>query len=83
MPADKAGAASAVSETACELGAALGIAVLGTVLSAWARAGACTEAMQGTALVTAGLLAVASFVAYRLIPNAERTPRPAVRAGAP
>lgn len=35
VPADKAGAASAVSETAYELGAALGIAVLGTVLSAW------------------------------------------------
>ncbi|RDI21561.1 MFS transporter [Lentzea flaviverrucosa] len=83
VPADKAGAASAVSETAYELGAALGIAVLGTVLSAWARTGTFTEAMQGTALVAAVLLVVASFVAYRLIPNAERTPRPAVRAGAP
>lgn len=68
VPADKAGAASAVSETAYELGAALGIAVLGTVLSAWARSGTFTEAMQGTALVAAGLLVVASFVAHRLIP---------------
>ncbi|SMC97677.1 MFS transporter [Lentzea albidocapillata] len=83
VPADKAGAASAVSETAYELGAALGIAVLGTLLSAWAREGTFTEAMQGTALVAAVLLAVASFVAYRLIPNGERTPRPAVRADVP
>jgi MFS transporter, DHA2 family, multidrug resistance protein len=69
VPADKAGAASAVSETAYELGAALGIAVLGTVLSAWARTGTFTEAMQGTSLVAAGLLALASLVAYRLIPS--------------
>jgi len=81
VPADKAGAASAVSETAYELGAALGIAVLGTVLSAWAATGTFTEAMQGTALVAAALLAVASFVAYRLIPGG--SPRPAVRANAP
>jgi DHA2 family multidrug resistance protein-like MFS transporter len=81
VPADKAGAASAVSETAYELGAALGIAVLGTVLSAWARSSTFTEAMQGTALVAAVLLVVASFVAYRLIPSAR--PRPAVRADAP
>ncbi|MET8760091.1 MFS transporter [Lentzea sp. NPDC004782] len=69
VPADKAGAASAVSETAYELGAALGIAVLGTVLSAWARAGTFTEAMQGTALVAAALLALASLVAYRFVPS--------------
>jgi DHA2 family multidrug resistance protein-like MFS transporter len=81
VPADKAGAASAVSETAYEFGAALGIAVLGTVLSAWAATGTFTEAVRGTAFVAAALLAVASFVAYRLIPNA--TPRPGVRAGAP
>ncbi|MDX8035431.1 MFS transporter [Lentzea sp. BCCO 10_0856] len=83
VPADKAGAASAVSETAYELGAALGIAVLGTVLSAWARTGTFTEAMQGTALVSAALLAVASFVAYRLIPSGTASPRPVVRADAP
>ena len=81
VPADKAGAASAVSETAYELGAALGIAVLGTVLSAWAATGTFTEAMQGTALVAAALLAVAAFVAHRLIPS--ETPRPAVRATVP
>ncbi|MBF4462689.1 MFS transporter [Rathayibacter sp. VKM Ac-2878] len=38
-PADKAGAASAVSETAYELGAVLGTATLGTVLTAVYRAG--------------------------------------------
>ena len=36
-PPAKAGAASAVSETAYELGAALGIAVLGTILTSWYR----------------------------------------------
>jgi DHA2 family multidrug resistance protein-like MFS transporter len=81
VPADKAGAASAVSETAYEFGAALGIAVLGTVLSAWAATGTFTEAVQGTAFVAAALLALASFVAHRLIPSG--TPRPAVRADVP
>lgn len=81
VPADKAGAASPVSETAYEFGAALGIAVLGTVLSAWAATGTFTEAVQGTAFVAAALLALASLVAHRLIPNG--TPRPGARAGAP
>ncbi|MCR3750890.1 hypothetical protein LX88_004878 [Lentzea californiensis] len=47
------------------------------------RTGTFTEAMRATALVAAALPAVASFVAYRLIPDGERTPRPAARAGAP
>jgi MFS transporter, DHA2 family, multidrug resistance protein len=38
-PADRAGAASAISETAYELGGALGVAVLGSVLSAAYRTG--------------------------------------------
>ncbi|WP_370064413.1 MFS transporter [Streptacidiphilus sp. MAP5-3] len=38
-PAEKAGAASAVSETAYELGTALGIALVGTVLTAVYRSG--------------------------------------------
>ena len=37
-PADKAGAASAVSETAYELGAVLGMAILGTIITARYRA---------------------------------------------
>src|SRR5690606_35153954 len=36
-PAAKAGAASAVSETAYELGAVLGTALLGGILTAWYR----------------------------------------------
>ncbi len=36
-PPERAGAAGAVSETAYELGAALGIAILGSVLGAWYR----------------------------------------------
>jgi MFS transporter, DHA2 family, multidrug resistance protein len=38
-PADKAGAASAMSETAYEIGAVLGTAVLGTILTSMYRAG--------------------------------------------
>ena len=36
-PPERAGAAGAVSETAYELGAALGIAILGSILGAWYR----------------------------------------------
>jgi len=36
-PPDRAGSAAAVSETAYELGAALGIAILGSILAAWYR----------------------------------------------
>lgn len=39
VPAERAGAASAVSETAYELGTALGTAILGTILAASYRAG--------------------------------------------
>jgi len=38
-PAEKAGAASGISETAFELGGALGIAALGSVAAAWYRSG--------------------------------------------
>jgi DHA2 family multidrug resistance protein-like MFS transporter len=38
VPADKAGAASGISETAYELGAVLGTAVLGAILSGFYRA---------------------------------------------
>jgi DHA2 family multidrug resistance protein-like MFS transporter len=56
-PADRAGAASAVSETAYELGAVLGTAVLGSVLSAVYRAAVVVpaEVAPGVALdVAAG-----------------------------
>ena len=45
-PAEKAGAASGISETAAELGAALGIAVLGSVAMAIYRMGLPTGAPQ-------------------------------------
>jgi len=45
-PAEKAGAASGISETAAELGAALGIAVLGSVAMAIYRAGVPADAPQ-------------------------------------
>ncbi|GHH56400.1 hypothetical protein GCM10017774_74390 [Lentzea cavernae] len=70
-----------MSETAYEFAVALGIAVPGTVLPAWAATGTLTGAVQGTAFIAAALLAAASFVAYRFIPSG--TPRPGVRAGAP
>ena len=38
-PAEKAGAASGISETAFELGGALGIAALGSIAAAWYRSG--------------------------------------------
>ncbi|MCD0485449.1 MFS transporter [Streptacidiphilus sp. ASG 303] len=46
-PARKAGAASAVSETAYELGAALGIALIGSVLTGLYRAGVAVPAGVG------------------------------------
>ncbi|MEW9555195.1 MFS transporter [Nonomuraea sp. NPDC050783] len=64
-PKERAGAAAAVSETAFELGAALGIAVLGTVLTSVYRAGlelpagvggpAARESLAGAARVAAAL----------------------------
>lgn len=46
-PADRAGSASAVSETAYEIGAVLGTAVLGSVLSAVYRAGVAVPSSVG------------------------------------
>ena len=45
VPPDKAGSASAVSETAYELGVALGIALLGSLLATLYRAGLNTESL--------------------------------------
>lgn len=68
VPADKAGAASGVSETAYELGAVLGTAVLGSILTAFYRnsivipdgvsaadAHAATETLGGAVEVASGL----------------------------
>jgi len=54
-PADKAGAASAVSETAYELGAVLGTAILGTILTASYRAAVSVpDALTATQRASAG-----------------------------
>jgi DHA2 family multidrug resistance protein-like MFS transporter len=107
VPARKAGAASAVAETAYEMGVALGIALLGSTLTLIYRArlvppgglgsedaarvqdslasatavlgdredvmaaahSAFTTAMQSTSVIAAGLLLVASVIAWRAIPR--------------
>ena len=112
VPPERAGAASSISETAYELGVALGIGVLGSLHTAIYRGDltipsgtpavqaevmedslahtssimeegaplldlaqdAFTHATQATAYVAAGLLALAAFLAWRLIPS-ETTPR--------
>jgi MFS transporter, DHA2 family, multidrug resistance protein len=122
VPADRAGAASAVSETAYELGVALGIALLGSLHTLLYRSGldsldlggmgdsvrsslasatvvvaelpavqaasvlaaaqdAFTHAMQVTTVAMACVLAVAAFVAWRIIPN--ETAEPAVDSATP
>jgi DHA2 family multidrug resistance protein-like MFS transporter len=54
-PADKAGAASAISETAYEIGAVLGTAVLGTILASAYRANVVVpEGLSSTAHTAAG-----------------------------
>jgi len=57
-PAEKAGAASGISETAAELGAALGIAVLGSVAMAIYRAGLPADAPQTARDTLGGAVAV-------------------------
>jgi len=57
-PAEKAGAASGISETAAELGAALGIAVLGSVAMAIYRAGLPADAPQTARETLGGAVAV-------------------------
>jgi DHA2 family multidrug resistance protein-like MFS transporter len=46
-PPDRAGAASAISETSCELGLALGVAVLGSIGTAWYRRIMTADALSG------------------------------------
>nr|WP_296773427.1 MFS transporter [Rhodococcus sp. (in: high G+C Gram-positive bacteria)] len=112
VPRERAGAASSISETAYELGIALGIAVLGSILNAVYRntvsvptdlgtaeqdavaeslAGATqtlgdrfpealdaaqhafTGAMQVTALVAAGILAIVGVFAMKVIPHSNNS----------
>jgi len=73
-PPDRAGAASAISETSCELGLALGIAVIGSIGTAVYRldmanaipAGIPTEAADAARDTLGGALAVAARLAGQL-----------------
>jgi DHA2 family multidrug resistance protein-like MFS transporter len=69
-PPERAGAASAISETSCELGGALGIAVLGSVGTAAYRGVMATAAPDGVPVEAAaaarGTLGAAVAVAERL-----------------
>jgi len=71
VPPEKAGSASAVSETAYELGATLGVAVLGSVLNATYRAGVVVPASvtADQAHAAAETLAGAVRVAGELDPS--------------
>ncbi len=68
-PPDRAGAASAISETSCELGLALGMAVLGSVGIAWYRSVMAADTLGGipreAADVARGTLGGAVGVAER------------------
>jgi DHA2 family multidrug resistance protein-like MFS transporter len=83
VPADKAGAASGVSETSYELGAVLGTAVLGSILTAAYRAGVTlpaglTDENAATARETlGGAVSVAESIGgpagYRLLESARES----------
>lgn len=91
VPKEQAGAASGVSETAYELGAALGIALLGSVVTGYyrtfatppgvpeARAEAARESLGGAAQATRGLPEEAR---ERLLTAAQDTFTAGLRAGA-
>ncbi|HEX6388254.1 MAG TPA: MFS transporter [Solirubrobacteraceae bacterium] len=63
-PAERAGAASAISETSSELGAALGIAILGAIATAVYRAGAPDGAGETIGAVTDPALVEAARAAF-------------------
>ncbi len=70
-PPERAGAAAAISETAAELGMALGIAILGSVGAAvyrWQMAGALEGLPLGEAVLAADTLGGALGVARTLVP---------------
>lgn len=71
-PAEKAGAASAVSETAYELGAVLGTAVLGGIITAFYR-GALTipDGVSGTAAAQARETLAGAYAAAQDLPSGQ------------
>ena len=66
-PPERAGGAAAVQETAFELGGALGVAVLGSVFNAAARAGGFMDGYEAATLAGAGLLLAAAVVTAMLL----------------
>lgn len=74
VPADKAGAASGISETAYELGAVLGTAVLGAVLSGFYRANvAVPEGLSATDSTAAGETLGGALGVAEALPTADST----------
>ncbi|MFD3452127.1 MFS transporter [Streptomyces sp. NPDC058691] len=73
VPPAQAGAASGVSETAYELGAALGIALLGSIVTgisggpASAAPAAFTDGLRAASAVGGGVLLLAASAAWRLL----------------
>jgi DHA2 family multidrug resistance protein-like MFS transporter len=87
---DRIGAATGIAETAFELGAALGIALVGSVvsviylvvtgtpgnLSAGVDGRGFTIAMTGAALISAALMAATTIGVARALPSPSRTREP-------
>lgn len=67
-PSDRAGSAAALSETGGELGAALGVAVMGSIVIAVYRSGVAGDLPPGVAPETGDSLNAALAVADRLPP---------------
>ena len=62
-PPERAGAASAISETGSELGGALGIALLGSLATAVYGSEALTQGLQLTAVISAAVVLATAIVA--------------------
>ncbi len=66
-PPERAGAASAISETGSELGGALGIALLGSLATAVYGREALTQGLQLTAAISAAVVLVTAIVAAAVL----------------
>jgi MFS transporter, DHA2 family, methylenomycin A resistance protein len=73
VPADRAGLAAAVNNTARQAGGAIGIAAAGAVAGSPARAGF-VHAFHAVALGAAALYVAAAAGAWAAVPSRERTP---------
>ncbi len=80
LPASSAGLGSGLNSAAREVGAALGVAVIGTVLNSHHALRSADDFMAGLAVgyrLLAGVLAVATVVVVTMWPAPARTPQPA------